>query len=164
MAGRQLSRLRAHRTLERVPQSGLMNLGSAMTNDRVELTELPSALINAWDLTSFGGGELTAPAQLAFSVQGRITGTAGVNRVMGDYSASDQAITFGMLATTMMMGPEDAMAQEQLLLAFLQGELGYEITGGELVISDSAGQVLVGQLVTTDADATSDDAAESLGQ
>lgn len=55
----------------------------------------------------------------------RISGTMGVNRFMG---SNDEA-TFGPLATTMMAGPDDLMAQEQVLLEHLESADVVEVAG-----------------------------------
>jgi heat shock protein HslJ len=47
---------------------------------------------------------------------GRITGTAGCNRISGGYSQSSSILTFGEIAATRMMCPEKQMAQEARVL------------------------------------------------
>jgi heat shock protein HslJ len=67
---------------------------------------------------------LDAPvADLTFGEDGRISGCATVNRLMGSYAVEGDALTCGALAGTMMAGPPEAMDQEQRLHRALVGRL-----------------------------------------
>ena len=50
---------------------------------------------------------------------GRVSGSGGINRLMGDYTLTGDELSFGMLATTMMAGPPERMEAEQRFLAAL---------------------------------------------
>jgi heat shock protein HslJ len=65
----------------------------------------------------------TPIADLTFSADGRVTGCATVNRLMGSYAVDGDTLTCGQLAGTMMAGPPEAMGQEQRLHAALAGPL-----------------------------------------
>ncbi len=83
-----------------------------------------------WVVTSISvGGELVPPlegTQLTLDVSGdRVSGTAGVNRFMGQVSASG----LGPLATTMMAGPPEHMEQERRYLGFLSSAESLEADG-----------------------------------
>ncbi|HET7799538.1 MAG TPA: META domain-containing protein [Humibacillus xanthopallidus] len=84
------------------------------------------------------GGEVTAPPkpQLSFGADGRLTGTTGVNRLMGEFEVRDGLLVVGNAATTRMAGPPEAMAQEQRLLELLGAEQAFVITGDRLEIGD----------------------------
>ena len=63
---------------------------------------------------------LPAPlADLSFDAEGNVGGCATINRLRGQYSLEGGALTFGPLASTMMAGPQEAMAQEQRLFQAL---------------------------------------------
>lgn len=67
-----------------------------------------------------GRGTLDAGhPELTFGADGRLTGRATINRVMGPYSIEGDVLTAGPLATTMMAGAPAAMDQEQRLLEVL---------------------------------------------
>lgn len=79
------------------------------------------------------GGELQPTLDgptltLEVSDDGRVTGHAGVNRYMGRLGGDE---LFGPLATTMLAGPHDLMAQERIYLGHLQSAEGYEVDAEE---------------------------------
>ena len=79
-------------------------------------------------------GEPVVPGSaptLAFDLEGRVSGRATLNRLMGRYELSGDVLRLGALATTMMAGPEDLMAQEQRVLAVLGG--------GDLAVTTEVG-------------------------
>ena len=80
-----------------------------------------------WEVTEMAiGGELVTPiegSRLTVEIaDGRVAGSAGVNRYMGP--VSDEG--FGLLATTMMAGPPELMGQEQIFLELLDGVDAWE--------------------------------------
>lgn len=89
------------------------------------------------------GGELHEPIPgpdltLEVDAEGRVGGSGGVNRFMGRVGEDG---LFGPLATTLMAGPEDLMAQEQSYLQLLEQvdsvettEEGISLVGGGLIL------------------------------
>lgn len=71
---------------------------------------------------------------------GRFGGSGGVNRLMGGYTVDGTALTFSQVASTMMAGPPEAMAQEQAIVAALGRVRGYGIAGDQLTLVDESGQ------------------------
>lgn len=98
-----------------------------------------------WVVQQIGADTTRAPLpQITFGDDGRLTGTGGVNRLMGSYEVGEGTISFGPGATTKMAGPPEAMAQEQALTAVLVGDLPYELTGDRLLLGrEGEGVVLV---------------------
>ena len=96
-----------------------------MSHQIDQSSELTPALVNTWSLVAFAGESLIegVAAELTFTEEGQVYGTVGVNRIMGTYQATPDTITFSALASTMMMGPPAAQAQESMLLRFLHGAL-----------------------------------------
>lgn len=83
------------------------------------------------------------PARLRFE-EGRVTGTAGCNRLMGAYVLKGEAIRFEPpMATTMMACPEPLMSQEQAIHAALASVASYRVDGVHLELLDSAGEPLL---------------------
>lgn len=81
-----------------------------------------------------------AQTELRFS-GGRVSGTAGCNRVTGSYSLSGNDLTFGEMATTRMMCGEKQMAQEAKFLALLKGTVTKRYTvDGDLILTNESGQ------------------------
>ncbi len=75
---------------------------------------------------------------------GKVTGTGTVNSYGGPYTTGPgNTIQIGVLISTQMAGPEDAMAQEQAYFAALQKAATYEVTGDSLTLLDDKGKVLV---------------------
>jgi heat shock protein HslJ len=57
-----------------------------------------------------GTPTLASPvADLEFGTDGRVTGSATVNRLFGPYAIDGGTLTCGPLASTMMAGPPEAM-------------------------------------------------------
>ncbi len=63
----------------------------------------------------------TPTAEITFGVDGRLTGSATVNRINGTYRLEHGVLLCGPLASTMMAGPPDAMDQERRVCALLAG-------------------------------------------
>lgn len=101
----------------------------------------------AYDVIAVDGAavlEGTRP-DLEFLADGRVAGRATINRLMGSYVVDGDVVSFGALATTMMAGPPEQMAQEQRVLTALSGELTV-VAGdaeGELRLQGAAGEVLL---------------------
>lgn len=73
------------------------------------------------------------------SQDNRLSGSGGVNRLMGGYTLVGNSLTFSQVATTMMAGPPEAMQQEQAVLAALATVRGFGIAGNDLTLTDEAG-------------------------
>lgn len=84
------------------------------------------------------------PTTITFSADGKVNGKV-VNYMMGSYTlGKDNAITIGPLATTMMMGPEEAMEAEQNFLQILPKVKSYKTQGNYLVlVTDNGGELLL---------------------
>jgi heat shock protein HslJ len=91
----------------------------------------------SWVVQELGGVVTTDPKpQLAFDEDGRVTGTTGVNRVMGRYEVADGLLTVADAATTRMAGPPEAMEQEQRLLGLFDAPQAFVVTGDRLEVGD----------------------------
>ena len=66
--------------------------------------------------------------------EAHVSGFAGVNRLMGTFALDEAELRFGPLATTLMAGPEDAMALERRFLAALARVSTYALSGRSLVL------------------------------
>lgn len=102
------------------------------------------SLDGKWVVESLAiGGELNPPledTEITLEVEGdRVGGIATINRFMGSF-ADDGG--FGPLATTMMAGPPDLMAQEHVFLALMEKIDTFEVDSEEMRLV-SEGLVLV---------------------
>ena len=105
--------------------------------------EQPALDGSSWQLTAWAEPDplpASAPVTAEFG-DGRVAGTAGVNR----YSASVSAGTDGSFSvdapiSTKMAGPEDAMAAEKAYLTRLQAATTYRVDGDTLMLADADGQ------------------------
>jgi heat shock protein HslJ len=84
--------------------------------------------------------QMREPQLVLNSQDGRFAGSGGVNRLMGGYALDGASLTFSQVASTMMAGPPEAMAQEQAIVAALGNVRGYAISGDQLTLVDAAGQ------------------------
>ncbi|QZZ22189.1 META domain-containing protein [Leptothermofonsia sichuanensis E412] len=74
------------------------------------------------------------PALTADFSKGRITGSGGCNRFMGDYQTSADQLTIGPLASTFKACEEPILNQEFKFLKALQGAQRYEVNDDGLQI------------------------------
>ncbi len=81
---------------------------------------------------------------LVFGADGRVSGNATVNRLMGQYALEGDVLRFGALASTMMAGPPENMEQEQRVLAALAHPLRVEAAAdGDVLLVSEAGTTLL---------------------
>ena len=94
----------------------------------------------SWVVRELGGAPTADPRpRLTFGDDGRLSGTTGVNRLMGTYAVTEGLLSVGGVATTRMAGPSPAMEQEQRLLALLAEPQTVVVTGDRLEVGDAVG-------------------------
>jgi uncharacterized lipoprotein YbaY len=129
--------------------------------DRTEEIELVVELAQA-TAPSLGGTEWTvveldgvtlelaegqrAPHLVFDLEEAQVTGSGGVNRITGTFALSESELRFGSLATTLMAGPEDAMARERALLDALARVTSYALEGRALRFLADDDAVVVARL------------------
>lgn len=103
-----------------------------------------------WPLTHLNDEALTSDngVTISFDEDGKIAGSAGCNRYMGDYDITGEGeleITLG--GSTMMMCGEDSMAVEEQIHALLPTISEYSIDeeSGALTLHTADGQKLSGE-------------------
>jgi heat shock protein HslJ len=64
--------------------------------------------------------------------ESRVTGFAGLNRLMGTFSLAQDELEFGLLATTLMAGTDTAMELERRFLDTLARITSYRLDGRSL--------------------------------
>jgi heat shock protein HslJ len=113
-----------------------------------QATPEPPLVGTNWRLASFGPTEApTAAAEepaatLAFDGTA-VSGSTGCNNFSGSYTATGDSITFGPIASTLILC-EELAAQEEAILMGLRDTVSFSIIGTELRISfDNGQQVLV---------------------
>ena len=117
----------------------LLLLGAGCSSSK----EQPALDGSSWKLTSWAEPDpIPASATItADFADGKVSGSAGVNRYNAAVTSStDGSFSIGKAATTMMAGPEDAMAAEAAYLKRLQAATSYAVNGDTLVINDADGQ------------------------
>ncbi len=78
--------------------------------------------------------------------QMRVNGQV-VNLYNGEYTVNGDKISFGPIASTMMMGPQDAMQTEQDYFKFLSTVDCYDLKDGRLTLKNADGKEIVFQQV-----------------
>jgi heat shock protein HslJ len=66
--------------------------------------------------------------------ESHVTGSGGVNRLMGAFALSEGELRFGPLATTLMAGSEAAMQRERAFLDALARVTSYRLEGNSLTL------------------------------
>lgn len=80
---------------------------------------------------------------LAFSPdEPRVFGKV-VNNYNGSYTVDGTSIKFGPMATTMMMGPQEAMEDEQSFHQFMSKVNGFKFDQKNLILSTEDGQTMI---------------------
>ena len=83
-----------------------------------------------WRVEDIGRGGVIDRSNLtlAFSEEGRISGSTGCNRMMGGYSVDGGKISFTPIATTLMACTSEAMAEQEIrYTGALSGEMDWRI-------------------------------------
>ena len=104
-----------------------------------------------WILTHIGGEAVTTkptdhniPALLLNSADQRVSGADGCNRIMGSYTATDTALSFGQMASTMMAClDENVNKVSQSYSQALAKVTGYQVTPTTLILKDSEGNSIL---------------------
>ncbi len=100
--------------------------------------EPADAPTGAWVMESLTTGtdvtEAPPDATLTFS-DGTVNVATGCNTGSGSAEAEDGTIVFGVVGLTMMACPDDVMAWESEVVAFLEGEVTYETSDAGLVLT-----------------------------
>jgi putative lipoprotein len=96
---------------------------------------IPSICDREWTVVAIGGDAVSgrAPA-LRFSSDGSLSGSTGVNRLIGRYEIVDGALVLAGGATTRMASSPEAMRAESRFLAVLNDRPEISWTGDEMVI------------------------------
>ena len=112
--------------------------------DRV--TENTSLDGTSWILKDYGGtilgDDLNITAQFN---DGQVAGSSGCNTYAGSYQLDKDRITFGPLATTMIvcLEPSDVMDIERIFLEWMSDAQTYDLTTDQLKIFSSDGEALI---------------------
>jgi heat shock protein HslJ len=103
----------------------------------------PAALVGpTWYCNGYNNGkeaivslEASSEITIMFSEDGKVSGSGGVNTYGTTYTTTGSAMTIDPeIATTLMAGPENLMAQEQAYLAALPKTTRYELQDEELIL------------------------------
>ncbi len=128
--------------------------GTIMASAQVIVTygqiEEPEVRVNLddhlWLLASLAGQEVIPGTQIYADFDaGQVAGSAGCNNYNAGYEVSDNSLTIGPAATTRMAcnEPQGVMEQENQYLTILGSAATYTIEGGQLMLSDGSGQVVL---------------------
>jgi heat shock protein HslJ len=121
------------------------------------LAELqPSELVDTqWTVTGTVANEgvssvpADATASIMIAPDDSVTVDTGCNTGSGTVTVTDDTLTFGPIATTMRACADEAVNQlEAAVLAVLQGEVAYEITGDTLSLRSGEGADQIGLELT----------------
>lgn len=104
-------------------------------------------LAGKWVVESIDGQAVSGVEELPFLEfnveEGRVHGNTGVNLINSTFVQDGKALKFGMGATTMMAGPEEAMKVEQSFLKAFESVVSGKTNDGKLELSDNDGNVVM---------------------
>lgn len=92
-------------------------------------------IVTAIGAVAVGGGP---PPRLAFTREGHVAGSTGINRFSGGYSLAGNVLTVGPLLMTRMAGPEALMDQERRFVEALEGATTVIVEGDTLTVGGVA--------------------------
>jgi len=135
---------RALLSLLLVATAAVSLVGCGAENQAAELTANPWV---ATQIQTSEGVKLplpgTSPA-VFFNADGVASGNATVNSFKGPYTVEGRSIKIGPLATSDWIGPQMEATQDAAVLEALAAAARYHIQDGELQLSDSSGNLLLG--------------------
>ena len=106
-------------------------------------TPNPEALKGANFVSAASGADIV----LSFDAEEMRVNGKVVNLYNGSYTAEGDKITFSPFASTMMMGPQEAMQTEQDYFQFMPTVESYELSDGRLTLKNAEGKEIVFQQV-----------------
>ncbi|CCH76040.1 hypothetical protein BN12_1020005 [Nostocoides japonicum T1-X7] len=96
----------------------------------------------AWTVVELSGEPTQEPRpQVRFGEDGRVSGTTGVNRLIGTYAVDADGLLDLKGATTLMAGPEAAMRQESALLRAIGAPVPFTLSADRLELAAPDGSV-----------------------
>lgn len=102
-----------------------------------------TSIKGSWKLVTLAGAAITSfesdgeTPTLEVSEQGNVSGTTGVNRLMGKLGGAESDKLFGPLATTRRAASREAMAVEASYTKMLNASTRYEVRDGRLYLLDA---------------------------
>lgn len=136
-------------TTETSPVDVLNPAPAALVLDPVSAPADVSLTDTYWKLVEVDGTpievqqQMREPHLVLNGADGRFAGSGGVNRLMGGYTLDGATLMFGQAASTMMAGPPEAMATEQLIVAALQRVRTFGVAGDRLTLLDDDGTPVI---------------------
>lgn len=104
-------------------------------------------LSGEWTVETIAGNAVSGVEEMPFisfdTEKGRVHGNTGVNIINSTYTMNGKSLKFGLGATTMMAGPEEAMAVEQAFLKAFGEVASAKVKEDSLELSDSEGNVVM---------------------
>lgn len=106
---------------------------------------------SSWVVTGYNNGKqaVVSPAvdttlTIDFGTDGTVSGSGGVNTYSGTFTSTEGTLEIDdQLATTMMAGTEEQMAQEQAFLTALGNSATWSVSRGVLETRDATGAIQV---------------------
>lgn len=106
----------------------------------------------AWNLSMYNMGNAVTNipegiegASIAFSMDGKVFGSTGINRLSSTYTFTpDGSITFSMPTLTRMAAPSEELAAfEMLQVELLEQAVLYQLSGSTLTLRNAAGETVL---------------------
>ena len=102
-------------------------------------------LVGDWQITALDSAAALPDVEaiMSFSEDGQFSAMVGCNRAAGSYKLDETGLSFGPLAATRMMCPDEIMAQEDAFFRLMDRSADYRVEGEVVEILDDQGNTLV---------------------
>jgi putative lipoprotein len=118
---------------------------SCLAGLSVTLADSGAPLAGTWFVTDIRSREVLKDSEpsLQFSEDGRISATAGCNKMSSSADVDDDGIAIGMIAATRMICPEPLMNQESEFMMALELVRRFNISGDLLTLIGDKDETLM---------------------
>jgi heat shock protein HslJ len=121
----------------------LFTLSSCMGRRAADELESSKWILTAYAVDGAMKDALATPQVDAVFVDGKVSGSGGINQYSGSYETDGSKLKVGALASTQMAGDPAVMQQEAAYLQNLGKSAAFRVDGDKLTIKDVSANVLL---------------------
>ncbi|EFO33857.1 conserved hypothetical protein [Roseibium sp. TrichSKD4] len=142
--------IRIYKMTNRFLKWGAFSLSALALSVAVSLPQVrangtaPVVLVGTWKAEEIAGEPVNAKVQSTLGIKhdGQVSGSGGCNNILGQMEGDRDTVSFGPLATTKKLCPDDVMKQEYAFLSALNEARSYTANKTTLELVDGSGNLL----------------------